>query len=208
MCMGSIMDNKALYNIGYGLYVLTAKDGEKDNGCITNTLMQVSSNPLKAVIAVNKQNFTHDMIMKTKEFNISMLTEDAPFAVYRHFGFFSGRKTNKFGVIDYAKRAENGIKYIDEQYANAYLSCKVTDTADFGTHTLFTAEIVDGKVLSDKPSATYSYYQKNVKPKKTAPAKAKGWQCKICGYIYEGEELPKDFVCPICKHGASDFEKL
>ncbi|MGN0641745.1 MAG: rubrerythrin [Huintestinicola sp.] len=201
------MDNSALYKIGYGLYVLTARDGEKDNGCITNTLMQITSNPLTAVIAVNKQNFTHDLIMKTREFNVSVLTTGTPFEVFKQFGFQSGRDTDKFEGVSYAKRAENGIMYISD-YSNAYFLFKVTQTADFGTHTLFTAEITDAKVLSDKESVTYSYYQAHIKPKKSAPAKVKGWQCTICGYIYEGEELPPDFVCPLCKHGAADFVRL
>lgn len=199
------MDNSALYKIGYGLYLLTAKDGEKDNGCITNTLMQVSSKPLTAVIAVNKQNYTHYMIMKTGQFNVSTLTQNTPFEVIKQFGFQSGRDVDKFNRIPYARRSPSGIIYIEE-YANAYMTFKVRETLDFVTHTLFTADITDAVKLSDDESLTYSYYQSNIKPR---PAKkAKGWQCKICGYIYEDDELPEDFICPLCKHPASDFVKL
>lgn len=199
------MDNSALYKIGYGLYLLTAKDGEKDNGCITNTLMQISSSPLTAVIAVNKQNYTHDMIMKTGQFNVSTLTQNTPFEVIKQFGFQSGRNVDKFNRIPYARRSSSGIIYIEE-YANAYMTFKVRKTLDFVTHTLFTADITNAVKLSDDESLTYSYYQSNIKPR---PAKkTKGWQCKICGYIYEGDEIPADFICPLCKHPASDFVKL
>lgn len=198
------MNNNVMFKISYGLYVLTAKDGEKSNGCIINTLQQVTTSPNKITITVNKNNFTHDMIMKTKEFNVSILSEKVKFDTFKHFGFQSGRDVDKFA--DYpAKTANNGIPYISEG-ANAFISAKVISTVDLGTHTLFIADVTDGDVFSDENSVTYDYYHKNIKE---APSKkAKGWVCKICGYVYEGDELPADFVCPICKHGAIDFEKL
>ena len=198
------MDNNVMFKISYGLYVLTAKDEEKYNGCIINTLQQVTTTPNKVSIAVNKDNLTHDMIMKTKEFNASMISEKASFNLFKHFGFQSGRDTDKFS--DYPMElSDNGLPYISGG-TNAYLSAKVISTVDLGTHTLFIAEVTDGKVISDDTSATYDYYHKHIKE---APAKkAKGWVCKICGYVYDGDTLPEDFVCPICKHGAADFEKL
>jgi len=201
------MDNKALFKIGYGLYVLTAKDAGKDNGCIINTLMQVASTPvLTGVIAVNKQNYTHDMIMNSRQFNVSMLATQAPFDVFKHFGFQSGKVVDKLTGYNGAKRSENGLIYL-AQHTNAYLSCKVLDTIDFGTHTMFRSEIVAGEVLGSVESLTYSYYQQHIKPK-PQQGPAKGWRCKICGYVYEGDPLPSDFICPLCKHGAIDFEKI
>ena len=201
------MDKTAFYNISYGLFVLTAREGKKDNGCIINTLSQITTSPNRISVSVNKADYTHDMIMRTGEFNVSILTEEAPFEVFTHFGFQSGRDVDKFaGDADFM-RAENGILYIPE-YTNAYISGKVCQTVDMGTHTIFIADAVDAKALSGGESMTYAYYQKNVKPKPEASTKVKGWRCRVCGYIYEGEELPPDFVCPICKHGADDFEKI
>ncbi len=200
------MDNSALFKIGYGLYVLTAKDDSKDNGCIINTVMQVTVSPLVMVIGVNKQNYTHDMIMKTKEFNVSVLDTRSQFSIFQNFGFQSGKDADKFADFKAAGRAENGIYYITEN-TNAYLSGKVIETFDFGTHTLFKAEIVEAKNLSEEETSTYTYYQKNIKPA-PQPVEKKGWRCKICGYVYEGDPLPEDFICPICKHGAIDFEKI
>lgn len=199
-----MIENNALFKISYGLYVLTAKDGEKDNGCIINTAQQVTDNPKRICVAVNKQNYTHDMIMKTGEFNVCALTEDTPFEVFSHFGFKSGRDTEKFSGEPL--RTKNGIAYIGG-VSNAVISGKVENTVDCGTHTLFIAEVTEAKVLSDAPSVTYDYYFKHIKPKPET-AKKKGYVCKICGYVYEGEELPADFICPLCKHGAEDFEPL
>ena len=202
------MDNSALFKIGYGLYVLSAKEGEKDNGCIVNTMMQVTQNPLVVVLGVNKLNYTHDMIKDTGKFNVTALAESAPFDLFKQFGFQSGREADKFDGVDYAQRSENGLLYLDK-YATAFYSCDVLETMDFGTHTLFKAEVKDAKVLSGEESITYSYYQSHTKPKPQAVKYTKTvWRCKICGYIYEGEELPPDFICPICKHGAADFEKI
>ncbi len=198
------MDNNVMFKISYGLYVLTAKKGDKMNGCIINTLQQVTTSPNKVTIAVNKNNYTHDIIMETGEFNVSILSENVRFETFKHFGFQSGRNVDKFERFP-AEISDNGLPYITEG-SNSFLSAKVISTLDLGTHTLFLADVTDGKVLSDHPSVTYDYYHKNIKesPKKAS----KGWVCKICGYVYEGDVLPPDFICPICKHGASDFEKL
>lgn len=199
------MNNSAMYKLGCGLYVLSAREGEKDNGCITNTAMQVTASPNRITIAVNKQNLTHDMVLKTGVFNLSVLSEAAPFALFERFGFQSGRTADKFSGI-LATRSENGVLYLPEQ-TSAFLSGKVLTATDLGTHTLFLAEVTDGEVLSALAPATYAYYQSSIKPKPQATPK-KGYRCKICGYIYEGEPLPPDFICPVCKHGAEDFEKI
>lgn len=201
------MNQKAMFKIGYGLYVLTAKDGAKDNGCIINTAMQVTSTPNRISITVNKQNYTHDMIVKTGVFNVSILSEKATFDIFRHFGFQSGRDVDKFERFENAKRSENGIYYVTGD-TNAYISGKVINQMDLGTHTMFLADVTDAEVLAEVPTTSYDYYQKNIKPKPETPKKVKGYVCKICGYIYEGDPLPDDFICPICKHGAADFEKI
>ena len=201
------MDNKAMFKIGYGLYILTAKDGEKDNGCVINTAIQVTSTPNRISVTVNKQNYTHDMIMKTGVFNISILSEKATFDVFKHFGFQSGRDVDKFADYKDATRSENGLYYVTGD-TNAYISGKVINTLDLGTHTMFIADVTDAEVLADVPTTSYDYYQKNIKPKPEAPKKVTGYVCKICGYIYEGDPLPEDFICPICKHGAADFKKI
>lgn len=202
---GRAMDNKVMNQLSYGLFVLTAKDGDKDNGCIVNTAAQVTTTPNRIIVTVNKENYTHDMIKKTGEFNVSVLDESATFDTFQHFGFQSGRDTDKFAEITFA-RAENGIAYLTKE-CNAYISGKVTDTIDLGTHTMFIADVTGGEVLSDKASATYAYYHANIKPS-AKPVEKKGYICTICGYIYEGDSLPADFVCPICKHGAEDFKLL
>ena len=202
------IEPNALFKLSYGLFVLTARDGGKDNGCIINTVTQLTDTPKRLTIAVNKQNYTHDMIMKTGIFNVSVLTEEAPFKLFQHFGFHSGRDTDKFSDFADAERSENGL-YRLNRYANAFLSCKVVDTYDYGTHTLFVADITEARVLNNAPSITYAYYFAHTKPKpQPADPDKKGWICKICGYVYEGEILPPDFICPLCKHGAADFEPL
>lgn len=203
---GEGFDPKAFFKLSYGLFVLTARDGEKDNGCIINTAEQLTSEPGRISIAVNKQNYTHDMIMKTRAFNVSVLSEDAPFKVFEHFGFQSGRNVNKFEGCTEEKRAANGILYIPK-YTNAFFSGKVIDSYDYGTHTLFVAEVTQAQVLSSEKSVTYAYYFDNIKPK-PQPKAVRGWVCRICGYVYEGETLPSDFICPVCKHGAADFEPI
>lgn len=195
-----------MFNLSYGLFILTAKDGEKDNGCIVNTVGQVTSQPNRISLAVNKANYTHDMILKTKEFNVSVLAENSKFETYKHWGFQSGRNTDKLESISF-KRSANGLVYIADE-TNAFLSAKVVSTLDLGTHTLFIADVTDGEVLSQVPSATYSFYQNNIKPKPASTEKRKGFICTVCGYIYEGETLPDDFICPVCKHPASDFRPL
>ena len=206
------MDNKALFKIGYGLYVLTTNYENKDNGCIVNSVMQLTSNPLRIAVNVNKGNYTHDLIKDSCVFNISMLTTETPMKVFEHFGFQSGRNVNKFEDCKEEHRTVNHVLYLPN-YTNAFIACHVVETIDFGTHTMFIGEILDAEVLSDKPSVTYDYYQTNIKPKPQPkaekPANGKRrWVCKVCGYIYEGDELPDDFICPICKHGKEDFEEI
>lgn len=200
------MDNKAMYKLSYGLFVLTAKD-EKDNGCIINTALQITTTPNRIIVVVNKGNYTHDMILKTKAFNVSVLSERCTFDTFKHFGFQSGRDTDKFADYIDCQRAENGIFYITKG-TNAYISGAVVETVDCGTHTMFISDVTDAEVLSADASVTYDYYQKNIKPKPGQQEQKKGFRCRICGYVYEGDELPEDFICPICKHGASDFERI
>ena len=207
--LGSKFDATALFKISYGLFVLTARDGGKDNGCIINTAVQLTSSPCRIAITVNKQNYTHDMIMRSDAFNLSVLSEEAPFKVFEHFGFQSGKSLDKFADCDSENLSDNGILYIPK-FTNAVISCAVCSAVDCGTHTMFIADVTDTKILSSVPSMTYQYYFDNVKPKpkETADAPKKGYVCKICGYVYEGEPLPDDFICPLCKHGAEDFEKI
>ena len=195
-----------MFNISYGLYILTAAENGKDNGCIVNTVSQVTTEPNRIVVAVNKQNYTHDMIMRTGEFNVSILTEKSKFDTYKHFGFQSGKDVDKFESISF-KRAENGIAYITDE-ANAVISAKVVSTTDLGTHTLFLADVTDAFKVSDDPSVTYTYYQNNIKTAPAPVAKKKGFICTICGYVYEGDTLPDDFICPWCKHDVSAFEPI
>lgn len=205
------MDKKSLFNISYGLYVLTTSYDNIDNGCIINTLAQVTDNPLRVSVNVNKQNYTHDLIKDSCVFNVSMLTTETPMDVIKHFGFQSGRTANKFAECTVVKRAVNNVYYIPK-YTNAYLACHVVETIDFGTHTTFIAEILDAQILSDKPSLTYDYYQKNIKPVPAKPTESSNgkrrWECKVCGYIYEGDELPDEIICPLCKHGKEEFVEL
>ena len=205
----AVVDNNAVFKLSYGLFVLTAREKGKDNGCIINTAALLTDNPKRIQIAVNKANFTHDMIKRTGMFNVSVLDQEASFAMFKQFGFCSGRDTDKFAEVSYDCRTENGLRYIPEN-CNAVLSGKVVEAYDWGSHTLFIAELVEAKDLGKVPSMTYQYYFDHVKPK-PAPAgigeQKPGWVCKICGFVYEGEELPADYVCPLCKHGPEDFEK-
>ena len=198
-----------MYCLSYGLFVLTARLGEKDNGCIINTAGQVTSTPNRISITVNKDNFTHDMIRESGKFNLSILSEKADFSLFQHFGFQSGRTVNKFDSFLACQRSENGLYYVTEG-TNAFISGSVEQMIDLGTHTMFIASVDDMEVLSSQPSATYAYYQSNIKPKpeKSASKGKTVWRCTVCGYVYEGEELPADFICPLCKHPASDFEKV
>lgn len=197
------MDKTALFKLSYGLFVLTARCGDKDNGCIINTAGQLTDDPLQIQIAVNKKNLTHDMILETGVFNVSVLSQDAVFWVFQHYGFQSGRDVNKFEMIPEARTA-NGLRYV-EGCTNAVISGKVVQTVDCGSHTLFIAQVTEAKTLSSEPSMTYQYYFDRVKPK-PQPATGK-WVCKICGYVHEADALPPDFICPWCKHGVDAFEK-
>lgn len=199
------MDDNAMFKLTYGLFVLTAKEGEKDNGCIVNTVSQVASQPNTVAVAVSKSNFTHDMIKNTGVFNVSVLTQSAKFETFKHWGFQSGGDTDKTAEIEFS-RSENGLIYLTKE-TNSYISAKVFSTVDLGSHTLFLARVTDARLLNDEPSVSYDYYHKNIKP---APqiSRKKGFICKICGYIYEGDTLPDDFICPWCKHPASDFEPI
>lgn len=196
---------KAVYNISYGLYVLTAK-GEKMNGCIINTLNQVTTTPNRIVIAVNKENLTTSIIQKTKKFNVSMLDEKTEFELISHFGFQSGKTTDKFEKFSDYKLADNDIAYITKN-TNSYITATVVEEKDLGTHIMFFADVDGDYVLSSVPSLTYAYYQQNLKPRPAESLKKAVHVCKVCGYVYEGDPIPEDFVCPWCKHGASDFER-
>ena len=205
------MDKKAMYKLSYGLFVLTAKEEGKDNGCIINTAIQAASDPNQVSICVNKLNHTHDMIQRTGEFTVSILSQNASFDLFKRFGFQTGREVDKFTDFTACARGANGIYYINEG-TNAYISVKVTKTEDLGSHTMFIGTVTDMEVLSGVPSVTYEYYLNNIKPKPQAVSTTEEvqtvWRCTICGYEYVGEELPADFVCPLCKHPASDFEKI
>ncbi len=195
----------ALFKIGYGLYVITTKDGDKDTGCIANSVVQLTNSPNRVAVTLNKANFTHDVVLSSKKLNVNCLSQDAPFEVFTNFGFQSGRDVNKFETWPLL-RADNGIAYLPK-YINSFMSLSVEAMEDFGTHTMFVCSIDEARVISSRETMTYNYYQDNVKPKPEA-AKKKGFVCQVCGYIYEGDELPADFICPICKHPASDFKPL
>ena len=201
------VEPNAMFSLSYGLFVLTAREGAKDNGCIINTVTQLTDSPKRISICVNKANYTCEMIHRTGAFNVSVLSNDAPFAMFRHYGFQSGRDTDKFAGVSGMARAVNGIYYVP-YCTNAFLSGKVVQEIEFETHFLFIAEVTEARVLDSVPSMTYAYYFANVKPKPQKPAEKKPcWVCKICGWVYEGEELPPDIICPLCKHGAADFER-
>ncbi len=198
-------DLKALFNIGYGLYVVTSNDGKKDNGLIVNTVTQVTNTPNRIAVTINKENYSHHIIKQTGIMNINCLTVDAPFKVFETFGFQSGRNVDKFADCSIV-RSDNGLVFF-QRYVNSFMSLKVEQYVDLDTHGMFICSVTEARVLSDRETVTYTYYQNNIKPKPVTEGK-KGYVCKICGYIYEGEPLPDDIVCPLCKHGASDFEKI
>lgn len=201
------LDSKALFNIGYGLYVVTSNDGKKDNALIVNTVAQVTSNPERLTVTINKDNYSHHIIKKTGKLNVNCLSVEAPFKVFEDFGFKSGRTVDKFAETPYDEiRSENGLRIIPD-VINAYMSLEVEDYVDLGTHGMFICSVVESKVIDTRETMTYTYYQKNVKPKPQTEGK-KGYVCKICGYVYEGDPLPEDFICPLCKHGAADFEPI
>lgn len=200
-----LIQQETFAKIGYGLYVATVNDGVKNGGCILNTFMQVANNPNQVIVSVSKQNYTCEVIEKTKAFNINCLTEKTPFAVFKNFGFQSGRTVNKFNGVDFFT-SKNALPVL-KQYVNGFFSLSVEQSIDLGSHIAFMCTVTEAKVLSNELSITYDYYHNNVKPK-AEPKQKHGFICKICGYIYEGEELPPDFICPLCKHGIADFEKL
>ncbi len=198
-------DLTALYKIGYGLYVVTCNDGQRDNGLIVNTVAQVSDAPNRIAVTINKANYSHHVIKQTGILNVNCLTTDAPFSVFENFGFQSGRVADKFANFP-AQRSDNGLYFLG-RYINAFMSLKVEDYVDLGSHGMFICSVTEARVISGGETMTYAYYHSNVKPKPNTEGK-KGFVCKICGWVYEGEELPEDIVCPLCKHGAADFEPL
>lgn len=198
-------DLTALFKIGYGLYVVTSHDGKKDNGLIVNTVTQVTNSPNRIAVTINKENYSHHIIKQSGKMNINCLTVDAPFKVFESFGFVSGRNVDKFADCE-PLRSDNGLIFLP-RYINSFMSLKVEQYVDLDTHGMFICSVTEARVLSDRETMTYSYYHSNVKPKPETEGK-KGYVCKICGYVYEGEELPEDFICPLCKHGAADFEPI
>ena len=202
--MGNI-DKTALFKIGYGLYAVTCNDGAKDNGLIVNTVMQITDTPMRISVTINKSNYSHDVIMSTKKMNVCCLSERTPFEIFEKLGFHSGRDTDKLKDVD-SWQASNGLPLLSCEYMNAFMLLNVVDTIDFGTHTMFVCEITESMTCTSDPSMTYAYYHANVKPKPNQ--KKKGYVCKICGYVHEGDSLPEDFVCPWCKHGADFFEPI
>ncbi|MBQ4500809.1 MAG: flavin reductase, partial [Spirochaetales bacterium] len=192
-------DMSALFKIGYGLYVITSNDGRRDNGMIVNTVSQVTNSPNRIAVCINKQNYTHHVVQQSGVMNLNCLSTEAPFSVFERFGFQSGRSVDKFEGSDFEDlRSDNGLRFLSK-YINAMMSLKVERYVDLDTHGMFICTVTEARVLSDKETMTYSYYQSNVKPKPQTEGK-KGWVCKICGYVHEGEELPEDFICPLCKH--------
>ncbi len=198
-------DLTALFNIGYGLYVVTSNDGKKDNGLIVNTVTQVTNSPNRIAVTINKENYSHHIIKQSGKMNINCLSVDAPFAVFEKFGFTSGRNTDKFAESELL-RSDNGLVFLP-RHINSFMSLKVEQYVDLDTHGMFICSVTEARVLSDKETMTYSYYYNNVKPKPETEGK-KGYVCKVCGYVYEGDTLPEDFICPLCKHGAADFEEI
>ncbi len=198
-------DLRAMFNIGYGLYVVTTNDGKKDNGCIVNTVTQVTSSPNRVAVTINKENYTHHVAEQTGIMNVNCLSVEAPFSVFENFGFKSGRAEDKLKDIE-ELRSDNGLRFLP-QYINAFFSLKVVNYVDLGTHGMFICDVTESRVITKAETMTYTYYQNNVKPKPETEGK-KGFVCKVCGYVYEGDELPEDIVCPLCKHGAADFEPI
>ncbi len=199
-------DMKALFNIGYGLYVVTCNDGKKDNGLIVNTVSQVTNTPNQVAVVINKQNYSHHIIQQTGVLNVNCLSTEAPFSVFENFGFQSGRTADKFAGWEETPRSDNGLIFLP-RYINSFMSLKVNNYVDLGTHGMFICDVTEARVISKTETMTYTYYQNHVKPKPQTEGKI-GWVCKVCGYIYEGETLPDDFICPLCKHGVADFEKI
>ncbi|MCH5272553.1 MAG: flavin reductase [Lachnospiraceae bacterium] len=215
------MNKEALFQIGYGLFLAAANENGKDNACIVNTVMQITQNPVRVLVSINNQNLTHDMVKRTGKITLSVLTEKTPFSIYQHFGYQSGNNVNKFEGFEDVTRCANGI-YRLNRYSSAYICGTVCESYPLDTHTMFLVEVTDADVVSSQKAVTYDYYQNYVKqpyrpaPKKpeqkaesgAAGEKKNTYVCRVCGYVYEGDTLPEDYVCPICKHGAADFEKV
>ena len=213
MANGTI-EKGAMHKLSYGLFALFTNDGKKDNACIINTATQISDNPTTICICVNRANYSNEIIKQSGVFTLSILSESAPFDIFKRFGFASGRDTDKLDGFDKVATSANGLKYLTE-YSNAFISAKVLSATEVGTHTVFIAEVTEAKVLNDERSATYVYYFEHIKPKPEAsnvPASAEkkivGWRCKICGFVYEGADIPEDFICPWCKHPIEDFDPI
>ena len=198
-------DLTALFNIGYGLYVVTSNDGNRDNGLIVNAVTQVTNTPNRLAVTINKANYSHHVIKQTGRMNLNCLSQDAPFSVFETFGFQSGRNVNKFTDME-PLRSDNGLAFLPK-HINSFISLEVEQYVDLDTHGMFICNITESRVISNSETMTYNYYQEHVKPKPQTAGK-KGWACKVCGWIYEGDELPADIVCPLCKHGAADFEEI
>ena len=199
------LDPKALFKIGYGLYVVTCNDGKKDNGLIVNTVSQLTDTPLRVAVNINKLNYSHDVIKKSGVLNVNCLNNEAPFSVFQDYGFRSGKDVNKFEGKE-VLRSENGLVVLPN-FVNAFFSLKVDNYVDLGTHGMFICTVTESKIINNIETMTYNYYQANVKPKPNTEKK-KGYVCKVCGYVYEGDTLPEDIICPLCKHGAADFEEI
>ena len=197
------IDSTALFRIGYGLYLVTAKEGEKDNGLIVNTVTQITNTPNRVAVTINRSGYTHDMILRTGKMNVNCLSVDTPFSIFEQFGMKSGRTVDKFRDFDVLRTA-NGLVLLPN-YVNAFLSLEVEQYVDLGTHGMFLCGVTDAQVIGNTPTMTYDDYHNKVKPK---PQKKSGYVCRVCGYVYEGDILPKDFICPICLHGVDDFEPL
>ena len=200
----NVFDQTALFKIEYGLYVVTSNDGKKDNGCIVNTVTQLTDKPFRVAVNINKANYSHEIVKKTGKLNVNILTKDTTFDLIKKYGFVSGRDVDKFAGEE-VQRSNNGLAILPD-HINAFLSLEVESYVDLETHGMFICKVIEAKKLNNEATLTYNYYQTNVKPK--PEEKKKGYVCKVCGYVYEGDELPDDFICPLCKHGASDFEKL
>ncbi len=199
------IEGSSLFKISYGLYVVTCNDGERDNGLIVNTVVQQTSKPLVISVTINKQNYSHDVIKSTGKMNVNCLNIHTPFAIFENFGFQSGRDADKFKDV-FNWKSKNGLAVLSGEIVNAYFSLEVTDYIDLGTHGMFICSVTEAVHMGDEETMTYDYYHNHVKPKKKE--KKSGYVCKICGYVHEGDSLPEDFVCPICKHGAVDFERI
>lgn len=207
--MSANFDPKALFSLSYGLYLVTSHDGQRDNGMIANTACQQTDSPCRVSVTINKANYSHDVIRKTGKMNVHCLSKDTPFAVFERFGFHSGKDTDKFADAPVTRRSQNGLAVVEEN-VNAWLSLEVEQYIDLGTHGMFICSVPEAETLSSVPSLTYADYHRDVKPKRQPQPQAEKtvYVCRVCGYVYEGDPLPEDYVCPLCKHDASYFDKV